>query len=97
MSLESDPPETGLPGEGLPTSGEEIARRKLLKQGVWVLPAIVSTVTVTARAAQATCTPTCSPTTACTPTRGCNPATCNPATCSPNGGLCGPTSCRPRR
>lgn len=62
MSRASDPPATPAV-----ESGEAIARRKLLKQAGWVVPAIVTTVTVSARAAQATCTPRSSEQFACGP------------------------------
>jgi len=81
MPLPSDPADPqSTPSEA--PSGEAIARRKLLQQAGWVLPAIVTTVTVRARAAQATCTPTCSPAT--TPT------------CNPGPGGSGPGGCPPR-
>jgi|GEM_PF-3599451 len=90
MSLPSEPADQeSTSPEAL--SGEAIARRKLLQQAGWVLPAIVSTVTVSARAAQATCTPTCRP----VPTGGPAPA-CNPSSCKPSATGCQPLLCKPR-
>jgi hypothetical protein len=64
-----------------PLESEVIARRKLLKLGVYVAPTIIGTLLISGNAhAQATCGPSdCHPVT-------CDPKGCPPVRCVPDGG-----------
>ena len=70
------------------TDDGAIARRALLRRGVYLIPAIVGTFLVTRGAlAQASCLPTVA----------CGPDVCQPILpCTPNGS-CGPDICTPAR
>lgn len=82
-------PSTATRGPG---GDAAIARRKLLRAGAYVGPAILaSLVSRSAFAQQASCAPVlCNPNN-CTPGTPCGPAT----PCGPN--VCGPTQCGPAK
>ena len=73
-----DPPAEPKPEPAVPES-ETIARRKLLKLGVYAAPAIIGTLLISpdAHAQTASCGPT-----QCAPTP-CNPVPCAPLGCPP--------------
>jgi hypothetical protein len=84
--MTKQPPQPSESSEPEPegAEAEKIARRKLLKLGVYVAPAVIGTLLISRDArAQA---PSCGP-------GQCAPEPCNPVPCDPKG--CPPIRCAP--
>jgi len=70
-----------------PEDKADVARRKLLKIGIYMPPAIIGSLVLTQGCQPASCNPTqtpCGPTNCHPVINPCGPQQCNPQNCNPN-------------